>query len=285
MQLLIPHSVLNPRKPDEHFQQEMLAAQQAGWHVAFFDHDAAQDGRRPLLASGLRAPDRDAGPALIRSWMLTAGAYQRLETAVRAAGVQLVTSPDMYRTAHHLPGWQHAMTPLTPPAVWTDASDVGKLVEAARSLPSGAGVLKDHVKALKHLWEQACFVPDVHDAGEVRRVADAFLAERGRDLQGGLVLRVYEDLHDEQVRTWWMDGTVMLTAAHPDTPHADPSQVGGATVEQAAASVASLGVRFVTVDWMRRTDGRWRVIEVGDGQVSGLPDGFDPADLFAALSG
>jgi hypothetical protein len=41
--------------------------------------------------------------------------------------------------------------------------------------------------------------------------------------------------------------------------------------------------RFVTTDLARRADGRWRVIEVGDGQVSDLPSTVDPADLIRAL--
>ncbi|MFD0528379.1 ATP-grasp domain-containing protein [Kitasatospora arboriphila] len=46
----------------------------------------------------------------------------------------------------------------------------------------------------------------------------------------------------------------------------------------------TLGCRFVTTDLARRADGAgWRVVEVGDGQVSDLPRGADAASLYAAL--
>ncbi|MDJ0462379.1 ATP-grasp domain-containing protein [Streptomyces sp. H27-C3] len=40
----------------------------------------------------------------------------------------------------------------------------------------------------------------------------------------------------------------------------------------------------VTTDLAPREDGRWRVVEVGDGQVSGLPAGADATLLFDALT-
>ena len=44
-----------------------------------------------------------------------------------------------------------------------------------------------------------------------------------------------------------------------------------------------LGCRFVTTDLTQRTDGTWRVIEVGDGQVSDLPTSAEPAALLGPL--
>jgi hypothetical protein len=40
------------------------------------------------------------------------------------------------------------------------------------------------------------------------------------------------------------------------------------SVEAIEAPVAKLGSPFVTVDLAQRDDGQWRVVEVGDGQVS-----------------
>jgi hypothetical protein len=37
------------------------------------------------------------------------------------------------------------------------------------------------------------------------------------------------------------------------------------------------------MDLARTAAGEWLVVELGDGQVSGLPDGADPPALFAAL--
>jgi hypothetical protein len=49
--------------------------------------------------------------------------------------------------------------------------------------------------------------------------------------------------------------------------------------------VAALGLPFVTVDLARRDDGVWRVIELGDGQVSDRPATIAPDALVAAVAG
>lgn len=49
-------------------------------------------------------------------------------------------------------------------------------------------------------------------------------------------------------------------------------------------AVRALGCRFVTTDVALRADGTWRVVEVGDGQVSDLHPAIDPAELAALLT-
>ena len=46
----------------------------------------------------------------------------------------------------------------------------------------------------------------------------------------------------------------------------------------------SLGSPFYTVDYAELTDGSWKVIEAGDGQVSGLSDNQDYKAFFRALN-
>ncbi|RXS88163.1 N-acetyltransferase [Streptomyces sp. TM32] len=80
-------------------------------------------------------------------------------------------------------------------------------------------------------------------------------------------------------RVWWLDGEPVLTGPHPDTPGLRPVP----DLASVAPAVRALGARFVTTDLARRADGVWRVVEVGDGQVSGLPAGLDHRPLFEAL--
>ncbi len=59
---------------------------------------------------------------------------------------------------------------------------------------------------------------------------------------------------------------------------------GPPTGAQSAPLIKGLNLPFVTVDLALRTDGQWRVVEIGDGQVSDYP-ATAPADaLIAALS-
>jgi ATP-grasp domain-containing protein len=57
-------------------------------------------------------------------------------------------------------------------------------------------------------------------------------------------------------------------------------------LEAVAPLVAGLACPFVTTDLAQLDSppGGWRVVEVGDGQVSDLPTGIDPTPLFERLA-
>jgi hypothetical protein len=104
---------------------------------------------------------------------------------------------------------------------------------------------------------------------------------RGDDLAGGIVLRRFEQFTGAEVRTWWIDGKCRLITAHPDTPeHLPPA---GIQVRMLEPVVAGLGLPFVTIDLVRRVDGGWRVVEMGDGQVSDRPTSTPAETLIDVL--
>jgi hypothetical protein len=134
---------------------------------------------------------------------------------------------------------------------------------------------------MKHYWQQAAFIPDVADSDNAWAVATRYLELREDSLVGGLVLRRYESFSTIETRTWWTDGGCELVGAHPDT--ADQSPPPGLDLTVLTPLVARLGLPFVTIDLAQRHDGVWRVIELGDGQVSDRPNTLDPHHLIQAL--
>lgn len=95
------------------------------------------------------------------------------------------------------------------------------------------------------------------------------------------MLRRFEQFTGAEVRTWWIDGVCRLVTAHPDTP--DQLPPADAHVPGLALVVAELALPFVTIDLARRADGAWRVIELGDGQVSDRPATTAAEALIEAL--
>lgn len=281
MILLFPNDPLAPARPDEHFAPEAESAAQAGIEVRLVDHDALVGGH---IDESVRRVRSIEGQAVYRGWMVTSPQYAALAAALDARGVVLRTSPGQYQAAHELPGWHEHFAEHTAPSAWTSGGDLDAVHSLVEQLPAGGAVVKDYVKSLKHHWETAMHVADLGDDAEIRRVVSAFVEERGTDLVGGLVLRAFEDYQPGEARTWWVDGRCALITAHPDTPHIEPD-VPNRTLDALAPAVSRLGSPFITADIARRADGRHRVVEVGDGQVSDRPRSTDPTDFIRALVG
>lgn len=292
--LLVPSDPFAPRVPDEHFMREAEAARQAGTEVAVVDHDAILAGE--VRAAVRRVPASDGEQvAWYRGWMMPFVAYARLDAELGTRGVRLVTDSTAYRCAHELPGWYGTFADLTPASVWSPweagrmptTADVGALTGA---LGSGPGVVKDYVKSRKHEWQEACFVPDLADVTATTRVIRRMVELQGDDLAGGIVARAFEqfvqdaDGHALEARIWWVTGSAVLITPHPDAPAGTTVDVPTAVCDVVGASVRALGAPFVTTDLALRSDGVWRVIEVGDGQVSDLPAAEDPGRLMRALA-
>lgn len=276
--LIVPHDVLRPRRPDEHFAAEAAAARDIGCTVALVDHDTMATGDGADRATA-RVPA--GADAVYRGWMLSSTAYAAFADALAARGTTLRTNSAGYRTAHELPGWYETFAGVTPATVWTAGTDRSDFDRACRELGAGPAVLRDYTKSMKHYWDEAAFLPDVGDRDAAWRVACRF-AELREVVEGGFVLRRFERFVGTEVRTWWVDGTCRVVTAHPDTPAAPvPDEID---IPPLAPLVAALDLPFVTVDLALRDDGRWRVVELGDGQVSDWPAGMPVTVLVDLLA-
>ncbi|MEU8620673.1 ATP-grasp domain-containing protein [Streptomyces sp. NPDC048623] len=299
--VLFPADPLRPHRPDPHYATEARCVAGLGGAFAVVDHDALTAGD---LREAVRRVPAARGPLWYRGWMLTPTAYAALETALAALGRSLLTPSAAYARAHELPGWYAYFAGHTPPSAWLPGTgmpgDARLAAAAARLGGAGPAVVKDYVKSRKHEWAEACHVPDLADQAGLRRVVRRFVELQGEFLAGGVVLRRFEEFvrgadgRAEEARVWWLDGEPVLVGPHPDTPDVRPDP----DLTAVRPLVRALGCRFVTTDLARATGDRdgdgvgagdrggvWRVVEVGDGQVSDLPSGADgyASGLYAAL--
>ncbi len=275
---------LNPRAVDGHFTAEVTAARAAGATTALVDHDALLRG--DAQAAARRVP-HGLGRAWYRGWMIPSRHYQQLADALDQRGVDLVVGAQQYQAAHELPGWYPTFAGTTPRSVWLPSPpgvvpDVDALAALVAQLGGGPAVVKDFVKSRKHEWKEACFVADLDHTAGLHRVVERLVQLQEDFLAGGIVVRAFEqfDADSGEARVWWFDGEPLMITPHPDTPDHQPSPV----LDHVTPLVRRLGCRFITTDMALRIDGTWRVVEVGDGQVSDLPRTVDPSLLTTALS-
>src|SRR5262249_55874431 len=129
--------------------------------------------------------------------------------------------------------------------------------------------------------------------GAVERVVRRFLQLQGEDLNEGLVFREYVEFEQvgrhlqsrlplaREFRLFLLDGALVYRTEYWESAHYGEE---APPLDRFATLAARVESRFFTMDVAKRLDGDWLVVELGDGQVAGLPDHADPAEFYAALA-
>ncbi len=295
--LLFPAEPFAGRVPDEAYAAEVVEAERHDLPTSLLDFEALEGGD---LQRALRwLPEAEVpGPAVYRGWMMRPASYGELHTALRERGWTLINTPEQYAFTHHLPRSYAVIADVTPRTIWvpadtTDAVDWAAVRTALASFGPHPVIVKDYVKSRKHEWSEACFIPDASDLGHALQVVETFLSRQGEQFQGGVVLRAFEPFtalttHSRsgmpltrEYRLFVLDGQVVTSDAYWEEGTYPEEALPLAHFEEIAGRVNS---RFFTMDIAQRADGAWRVVELGDGQVAGLPERADRSRLYAALA-
>lgn len=264
--IIFPSEPFSPNRPEPDFQEQIRAAEEAGFAVGLVDTDEGT----------CRVPGE--GRALYRGWMLDYDGYQSMGRLLSRKGVELLTSPEAYLLCHHLPGWYDQLKEETPRSVVFEGAQFSPQT-LRDNLGTGSAIVKDYVKSAKHYWDEACFIPSLADEEAVQKVVDRFLEIRGEFLEGGLVFREFLPLlplgrHAKsgmpltlEYRLFFFAGRLLASEKYwedVDYPDIEPPW------EHFKKLAGMIESPFFTMDIAYDTDKRWWVMELGDGQVAGL---------------
>jgi hypothetical protein len=285
------------RIPDETYRPEAEAAERLGVPYSLVSYEALVNEGDPQWAVRRVPPQPGPALALYRGWMLTPDAYRLLYEALLSKGLRLVNDPAAYQHCHYLPESYPVIEGHTPRSVWTEVRgqvDLDRVMDLLRPLGPSSVVVKDYVKSQKHAWDEACFIQAASDRAAVERVVRRFLELQGPDLAGGLVFREFVEFEPvgrhpksgmpltREYRLFFLDGRPLLC-----TQYWEEGDYGGEgpPVEHFAGIAAGVRSRFFTMDIAKRKDGGWMVVELGDGQVAGLPERAHLDEFYRSLLG
>jgi ATP-grasp domain, R2K clade family 3 len=283
------------RRPDGQYAVEAAAAGRLGIPWAAVDHDAVERGD---VDRALRHVPDQPHPVtgLYRGWMMTVEQYEGFYHALAGRGIQLVNDPAAYRHCHHLPESYPVIAGHTPRTVWLPGRgdfDLDAVMDLLRSFGDAPVVVKDYVKSQKHAWAEACFIPSAADRDAVGRVVRRFVDLQGAGLVGGLVFREFVEFEPVgrhprsgmpltlEYRLFLLDGGPILVAPYWEGIAYEGE---GPPIEEFISLAGKVRSRFFTVDVAKKRDGDWLVVELGDGQVAGLPDDADVEAFYRVLS-
>lgn len=291
--LLFCSDPLSARQPDADYAAEWKAARLAGFQTALIDFEALNAEDAPAAVARVAAVAQPL-PALYRGWMLPSRRYRLLYQALAAKNIVLITDPDAYMLTHELPGWYPLLADQTPRSVWLPWQgrlDIAAIMQLLEQFGDRPLILKDYVKSRKHEWFEACFIPAASDAAAVERVTRRFL--EGVEPSGGLVYREYVALQPigshprsgmpltEEYRLFFFDAAPIAAVAYWDEQTGHSIELPLDRFSLVAAGIPS---RFFTMDVARRSDGDWTIVELGDGQVAGLPQQTNIVAFYRSLS-
>lgn len=283
-----------PTRPDAAYADEVAAAHAAGLETALIDFEALVHDRDVAAAARRIKPGRQLELAIYRGWMLRPEIYAELYTTLQERGLRLINDPAAYRHCHYLPESYPLIAPHTPRTVAIPLLPHAPLPELAPLLqPFGDRplIVKDYVKSRKLEWHAACFIPSAADQSAVLRVVQRFLELQGDDLNAGLVLREFVELQPlaqhsksgmpltQEFRLWFVDGRRIYSSQYWE----EGSYTTEAPADLFADVARPVRSRFFTMDVARTTDGRWLIVELGDGQVAGLPETAAAETFYRAL--
>jgi hypothetical protein len=284
-----------PLRVDSAYESEADAAQETDFEFDLVDFEALVSDEN-LIAAIRKVKDQPAPVnAIYRGWMLKPETYSLLYESLSKRNIKLINSPAEYKHCHYLPESYSLIENHTPATVFIkqnsnfDYAEIMKRLEIFGDKPL---ILKDYVKSRKHEWNEACFIPSASSREAVERVVKRFVELQGDDFNEGLVFREFIEFQSlathsksqmpltKEFRLFFLDGELLDCFEYWD--EGDYSE--NRPPEKIFADVANqIKSRFFTMDIAQRTDGEWLIVELGDGQVAGLPDNADVTKFYQSL--
>lgn len=284
-----------PNKPDFVYEKEVDAARAAGFEIDLIDFEVLTREENTSKAVRRIWAAETAESAVYRGWMLNPEIYAGLFRALSEKNINLINSPEEYRHCHYLPESYkeiEAHTPLTISLPYDENFSFHALHEKLKAFGEKPIILKDYVKSRKHEWNEACFIHSAADKNEVERVVRRFLELQDEDLNAGLVFREFVDFeplatHSKsgmpltlEYRFFFLDGNRIFS-----TEYWEEGDYQTKPPENLFSDVAlRINSRFFTMDVALQKIGEWMIVELGDAQVSGLPETADVSVFYQNLN-
>lgn len=274
--LLYPSSFSDYRSVEEDMREEYAAALDTGlFQVILFNYDEWLAGDR------LRMTKQDAitDNVIYRGWMLKPEEYAELYSQMQIRGISLLVSPSDYTSMHLFPNVYPFIREDTAEILFFEDRSVDLMAVKERF---SCFMVKDSVKSVKGT-EFPAFFDNTVSQTEFDDWMQVFYKYRGDLLTGGICIKEYLDLKrygdkTNEYRVFYANHQVISVCCNSLQP-VYTSKPPTWLIQK----YMNLPSPYYTIDYAELADSTWRIIEAGDGGVSGLSPGQDMKGYFRAL--
>ena len=291
MRIIYCDSVFDHKVIEPDYEEEKKAAINIGFNVSLISFEELTDGN---ITTSLRfiTPSKNKEFGLYRGWMLTLDQYQNLYNELLKKNIELINSPTEYKHCHYLPDSYKKIESKTPRSNWTTKLDTDSILTLSKEFGENPIVVKDFVKSEKHNWEDACFIPNASNINNVKSVVKKFIELRGDSLNEGIVFRQFEELEfltehsksgmplTKEFRIFFANKDIIKVFNYWDEGEYGETKP---ELDQFIKIAQSIDSNFFTMDIAKKKNGDWIIMELGDGQVAGLPDNANKNEFYNNL--
>ncbi len=291
MRIIYCDSVFDNKVIEPDYEEEKKSAINTGFEFSLISFEELTDGN---IATALRfvkeVESKEFG--IYRGWMLTPNQYKKLYDGLLKKNIELINSPTEYKHCHYLPDSYNRIESKTPKSNWTTELTDDSILKLTQEFGDSPIIVKDYVKSEKHNWVEACFIPKASNSEKVKSVVNKFIELRGNSLNEGLVFRQFRELEyltkhsksgmplTKEFRIFFANNKIVKVFDYWDEGEYGETKPELDDFIEIAQKVES---NFFTMDVAKQKNGEWIIMELGDGQVAGLPDNADRNEFYNKL--
>lgn len=273
--LLFPSDYFDYRKVDEALMAEYEAAKPYFDIILFNDSKWFDDQRLVLLDN---FPEKVK--AIYRGWMMKTDDYLIFYQALQEKNIELVTNPIEYKLFHEFPNIYPRLEEDTAKTLIFPSGRTPKMSIIRKHFSKF--LIKDYVKSVKDSRFPRYFDSSMSDE-ELEQYLIEFTKFRGNLFTGGYCFKEFLDLKyyghsTNEYRIFYFNDTILSISKNS-------GQFGMCPLppEELVNKYTGLPSTYYTIDVAELEDGSWKILEAGDGQVSGLSDNQDYDEYFEKL--
>lgn len=275
--LLFPSSYLHKKQVDADLKNEYDGVINTGlFDVIIFGYENWFINHKLELT---REP-AEMKKAIYRGWMMKPDEYEKFYNMLYHHNIQLITTPAEYEMLHIFPNvYQYFGNDTAKMRIYTfhDRISVDELKKEFDRF-----MIKDFVKSVKGTDFPKYFDRKITQA-EFDKWMDVFYQYRGELLTGGICVKEYLPLKyygekTNEYRVFYVNHKIATVSQNSAQPAYTPK-----VPRQLIEKYVDLPSVYYTVDYAELEDNTWKVIEAGDGSVSGLSENQSIEQYYRAL--
>ena len=288
MKILFCEDTFCPNSVEEAYISEYACAKNNGFGILLYNFEEKTIKNKKI--------SNELETVIYRGWMLNPYEYKILYNDLLAMNYKLINNPMEYQNCHYLPDSLKYIKNYTPKTIfekYIDDESIKILIENAKIFNGKPVIVKDYVKSEKHYWDTACFVPNSNDVIKLSETIKNLIDLRENYLNEGIVIREFIELNNltnhsksgmplsEEYRIYFYKNNYLCIYNYWEEGIYKNIDFDIKYFVNIAKNVES---NFFTMDIAKDIHGNLLIIELGDGQVSGIPENEDKNIIYEKIA-